>query len=57
MRSITGRDFIVNYTFSRTYDVPEIYLDIARAKIELNWEPHTSMEIGIKHTWDFINNM
>lgn len=57
MRNVTGRDFSVTYTSSRTYDVPEIYLDISKATKELNWEPRTSLEQGIKYTWDFVSNL
>jgi UDP-glucose 4-epimerase len=57
MQNVTGRDFSVAYTASRTYDVPEIYLDINRAAKELNWVPNTSLEEGIKYTWDFVNKL
>jgi UDP-glucose 4-epimerase len=57
MRNVTGRDFSVTYASSRTYDVPEIYLDITKATKELNWVPRTSLEQGIKHTWDFVSNL
>lgn len=51
---VTQRKILVNYTKARSYDVPEIYLDITRAKDELKWEPHTSIEEGIRLTWEFI---
>lgn len=57
MRNVTGRDLSVTYTKSRSYDVPEIYLDITRASKELNWEPSTSLEQGIKRTWDFVSKL
>jgi UDP-glucose 4-epimerase len=57
MRKVTWRDLSVTYTNSRTYDVPEIYLDITRAIKELYWEPRTSLVQGIKHTWDFVSNL
>jgi UDP-glucose 4-epimerase len=57
MRKVTGRDLSVTYTRSRTYDVPEIYLDITKAAKELEWEPRTSLEKGIKYTWDFVSNL
>lgn len=57
MRDVTSDNFHVTYTTSRTYDVPEIYLDISRAKTELNWEPATSIEDGIRHTWDFVTRL
>ena len=57
MKNVTGRDLSVTYTNSRIYDVPKIYLDITRATNELKWEPLTSLEQGIKHTWDFVSNL
>lgn len=54
LRIVTQREVSVNYTNARNYDVPEIYLDIIRAKNELEWAPHTSIEEGIGLTWDFI---
>ena len=57
MRDVIGLDVSVNYSKSRTYDVPEIYLDITKAKKELDWVPQTSLEDGIKRTWDFINTL
>ena len=57
MRTVTGLDLSVTHTKSRTYDVPEIYLDITRASKELNWAPHTSLEQGIGLTWNFVRNL
>ncbi len=57
MKSVTGLELSITYTKSRTYDVPEIYLDITKAKNELNWKPHTKLEEGIKVTWDFVRNL
>ena len=57
MRIVTERDFSVVYSNSRSYDVLQIYLDISRAKKELAWVPHTSLEKGIKYTWDFISSL
>lgn len=57
IRNVTEIDVSINYTKSRTYDVSEIYLDISNAKKELHWEPHTSLEEGIKLTWEFVKNL
>lgn len=54
MKNVTGCNFTVSYTNSRSYDVPEIYLGITRASNELNWKPTISLEHGIKNTWDFV---
>ena len=57
MKNVTGRNLSVTYSKPRSYDVPEIYLDITRASNEFNWEPCNSLEQGIKHTWDFVKSL
>lgn len=57
MKKVTRYDLSVLYASLRAYDVPEIYLDINRASSELNWEPHKTLEEGIKQTWDFVRNL
>ena len=54
IRDITGNDFSVTFKNMRSYDVPEIYLDITTAVNELNWKPQISLASGIKRTWEFI---
>ena len=54
MKKVTNYNFSVEFKDSRNYDVPEIYLDISRAKKELDWKPTTSIEKGIIETWKFI---
>jgi UDP-glucose 4-epimerase len=51
---VTKRDICVEYQAKRTFDVPEIYLDVTRAHQQLNWSAITSLEDGISRTWDFI---
>lgn len=55
IREITGREVPVNYSPSRSFDVPAIYLDISRATDRLGWRPATSLHDGIRHTWKFIS--
>lgn len=49
-------DFEICYEPGRAFDVKEIYLDIAKAKKELGWEPKTSMSAGLRKTWEFIRS-
>lgn len=49
-----GRRTAVEYTASRVFDVPAIYLDVTRAREELAWEPRTSLEDGIAATQEFL---
>lgn len=54
---VTKRDICVEYQAKRTFDVPEIYLDVTRAHQQLNWFAATPLEEGIKRTWDFIQGL
>lgn len=56
-REVTGRSVSVSYKERREFDVPEIYLDICRAKNELAWEPVTELKEGMMRTWDFIKKL
>jgi UDP-glucose 4-epimerase len=57
MKKVTDCEFSITYSSSRMYDVPEIFLDISRAKKELNWVPNTTLEQGIRLTWDFVTKL
>lgn len=54
---VTGRKIKCKYSDKRLFDIPKIYLDISRAKKALSWEPVTSLDVGIKQTWDFIETL
>ena len=54
---ITEEEVKVEYKAKRVFDVPEIYLDISRAREELHWSPITSLESGIRKTWKFIKKL
>jgi UDP-glucose 4-epimerase len=43
----TGRSLAVEYKPARAFDPPAVVLDIARARNELEWSPHVSLESGI----------
>lgn len=44
------------YKPGRNYDVPRIVLDIARARRDLGWVPHTTLDKGLSKTWDWVMN-
>lgn len=44
----------VRYTPARSFDVQQNYLNIDRAKAALGWEPHVSLEDGIRLTLDHM---
>lgn len=47
----------VNYTAGRTFDVAKIWLDISRAKEQLDWRPCTPLEKGVEQTYSFIRQL
>ena len=57
IRAVTGKDVAVNYSPSRSFDVPAIYLDVSRAQTELGWQPVTPLHEGIRRTWEFISSL
>lgn len=57
IRRITGCEANVEYKTKRAFDIPKIYLDISRALEELSWAPATSLENGMKKTWEFTQNL
>lgn len=57
IRNTIDCEIEVRYKEKRTFDVPRIYLDITKARNELLWQPKVSLEVGIKRTWEFINNL
>lgn len=55
--SVVRHPFSVVYTPRGAFDVSRIVLDISRAKAELDWTPSTSIDVGIKETWNFIKGI
>ena len=55
--NVTQMDFNVSYFDSRVYDIPEIELDINRARQYLNWSPTVHLKDGLAKTWEFIKNI
>jgi len=56
VRKVTGRDVKVVYEDARAGEVRRIYLDITRARKELDFEPETDLEEGVKITWEWIKS-
>jgi len=57
IKEAVNKEFTVIYSPGELYDVSRIYLDVARAKRELEWEPQTPLSVGIKKTWDFVKGL
>jgi len=57
IRGVTGRDIEVVFQDSRSFDVPELVLDISKANAELGWRPEVSLEDGLDRTWNWIQTL
>jgi len=57
VRGVTGRDVEVIYQEGRTFDVPELVLDISRARDVLGWHPTVSLDEGLERTWKWITTL
>lgn len=56
MKEIVGHNITVNYTPSRSLDVPANVLDNTLAKEHLGWQPRVSLQDGMARSWDWINS-
>jgi UDP-glucose 4-epimerase len=58
MQKITGKKLKIKYEEARMIDVPSNVLDINLIKKAYKWKPETSLEIGIRNTYNFfVNNI
>ncbi len=51
---ITGIELFVDHQPARTFDVHRIVLAIDAARTTFDWQPTTSIEDGLKKTWEYI---
>ena len=56
IRNTLNLEFDVRYEAGRPFDVPQLVLDMGRARHDLGWEPTVSLPEGIQLTWNWINN-
>jgi UDP-glucose 4-epimerase len=54
MRRATGIDFDVAHGPERLGDLQRSVLDARRAREELGWRPETSLDDGLRETWEFF---
>jgi UDP-glucose 4-epimerase len=55
IKEITGYDEPPNYGPAKMGDVERIYLDIAKACQELDWEPRMDLKEGLRQTVQFVH--
>ncbi|MDQ3823820.1 MAG: NAD-dependent epimerase/dehydratase family protein [Actinomycetota bacterium] len=56
MRRASGRDFEVEHGPERLGDLQRSVLDATRAARELGWRPETSLDDGLRQTWEYFGN-
>ena len=54
---VTGHETSVKYGESRAFDVPVSVLSIDKIEQAIGWQPTTSLEDGIRKTWDWIQQL
>lgn len=52
--SVTGLDINPDFKPRRAYDVPEVVLDIAKAKSEFDWAPRVTLRDGLQEYWNWV---
>ena len=52
IQAVVQRPCKVAYEAARSFDVPQIYLDISRARNELRWSPKVTLREGLQLTWN-----
>jgi UDP-glucose 4-epimerase len=53
-RKVAGSDLAAEHAPARTGELRRSVLDINKAADELGWRPDTSLEEGLRHTWNWI---
>ncbi|MFZ5562875.1 MAG: GDP-mannose 4,6-dehydratase [Thermodesulfobacteriota bacterium] len=54
VETVCGRKLRVQYSPARQVDVQRVVLDCARIRSRLGWEPETSLEEGVRLTWQWL---
>ena len=56
MRAAVGEAFPVEHCPERLGDLQRSELDVTRAARRLRWQPETSLEHGLRGTWEYFRN-
>ena len=54
-RKVAGSELAATHEPARAGELRRSVLDIGKAADELGWRPETSLEEGLRHTWDWIH--
>ena len=55
MSTVTGKHIVPNYVVSDKQYIQKIVLDISKIRRKTGWQPKTSLEDGIRKTWNWLN--
>ena len=55
--TVCGRRVEVGRTQGRAFDIPEIVLDIERAREVFGWRPAISLDAGLERTWRWFESL
>jgi len=55
-RKVAGSELTAELAPARTGELQRSVLDIGKAERELGWRPETSLEQGLRRTWDWIRS-
>ncbi|MGD0166733.1 MAG: NAD-dependent epimerase/dehydratase family protein [Gaiellaceae bacterium] len=54
-RKVAGSELVAEHAPTRSGELQRSVLDVCRAADELGWRPETSLEDGLRRTWDWIH--
>ena len=54
--AVTNQHIEPNFKPSRAYDVPEVVLDISKARADFDWAPRISLQDGLAEYWHWIGS-
>ncbi|MCF6218704.1 MAG: NAD-dependent epimerase/dehydratase family protein [Gammaproteobacteria bacterium] len=54
LSTVTEQNIQPKYSLGRSYDVPKVVLNIAKAKGEFEWNPEISLLDGMAKTWGWV---
>lgn len=57
MEQVTGRKIAITYTESQKGDVPHTSADISKAEADLNYNPRTRLEDGLRKEWQWMRQL
>ncbi len=55
LAEVTKQNIHPQYSGGRSYDVPEVILNIDKVKISFRWSPNVSLLDGMTKTWGWVN--